>query len=487
MDASLLVRCSAAEGVPQTAARPTQAGPDAPAGHDSFLSVLDQAVAAEPPPEGQPPAPEGAPKAEAAEQPKPAAEPTEENEQAKAEGGPVSEGKGKNRKTGKREAPNGRSAPKAAAQAPAEAPKDAAPQAPAEASHQPVGDESPPADAQPAAAAKAPVRTASPASPPAEPGPKSEVPAPAPRSEQPAVAIQVARVPQAKPAEAKEAAVRKAPTEAPAPAAAHPQTSRPTAAHVQPAAATPKPADPQPTKQEGRGADEQPPKQAAPTPAEKTDATEPQSARAAPTEHAAKAPAPAPAPPAVRAARAPATHQTQALPLQPGADAVAVQAWRRYDAQAGDGYRQQVQTLAGRATGQVSVEIVRQAQMLRQNGSTTIRIQLNPPEMGRIRLEVRMRSEHLEVRMQVENPDVRQAMTRELAGLDRTLRDAQVDVQRFEVTDYQSGRQGTGRDGYQDGAPSGGGSPQLPAAGEQDNPALGWARISTSGAVDCLI
>jgi flagellar hook-length control protein FliK len=214
-----------------------------------------------------------------------------------------------------------------------------------------------------------------------------------------------------------------------------------------------------------------------------TGATARSDAHATPTAQAAPPPAPkAPPDHAFRSAV-----QAHGRPHQPNAEAVAVQAWRRYDAQAGDGYRQQVQTLAGRTAGQMSAEIIRQAQLVRQSGAATVRMQLNPPEMGRIRLEVRMKSDRFEVRMQVEDPDVRQAMGRELAGLDRTLREAQVDVQRFELTDYGPWRQSPDRGDEQDGGPAAGGSPQLPAAGEQDEPALGWARISASGAVDCLI
>ena len=164
-----------------------------------------------------------------------------------------------------------------------------------------------------------------------------------------------------------------------------------------------------------------------------------------------------------------------------------LQAWRRYDVEAGAAYREQVSTLAGRTAGEMSAEIIRQSQYIRQNGDATIRMQLNPPEMGRIRLEVQMRSGELEVRMRVENPDVREAMTRELAGLDRTLRDAQVDVQRIEVTDYQSGQQTGGRGAAADGGPAGQSSGQVSTPGEDNPGQAGWARISASGSVDCLV
>ena len=166
----------------------------------------------------------------------------------------------------------------------------------------------------------------------------------------------------------------------------------------------------------------------------------------------------------------------------------ALQAWRRYDVEAGTAYRDQVSTLAGRTAGEMSAEIIRQSQFIRQNGNTTIQLQLNPPEMGRIKLEVvQTRSGELEVHLRVENPDVREAMTRELAGLDRTLRDAQVDVQHFEVTDYQTGRQAGGRDAAADGGPSGQGGEAVRTPGDDDSGQAGWARISESGSVDCLV
>ncbi len=395
-------------------------------------------------------------------------------------------------KADKREAPHGKAVPQAAEKATADAPEQVA-QAPAEAPRTEGKEEPVPSDPQPAASPKAPAEKNAPTAgaTSAAPAPKAEPKAEGTAPEtQPAVAARATVAAQARPAATEtkapqdDAVAKKEPAEAPAPQTADALTPR-TAATVQPVATPAKPADPQPTGQEGQGAEEgSEPKDAAPEKVElpeKTEPTQPTAAHATPAQAAPRAPAPVPLP---RAQLAPQPH---AGTLQPGADAVAVQAWRHYDTQAGGGYRQQVQALAGRTAGQMSAEIVRQAQMVRQNGSTTIRMQLNPPEMGRIRLEVRMKSDHFEVRMQVENPDVRQAMTRELAGLDRTLRDAQVDVQRFDVTDYQSGRQGAEQGGSRDGAPTGGGGPQLASAGEQDTTAAGWARISTSGAVDCLI
>jgi len=146
-----------------------------------------------------------------------------------------------------------------------------------------------------------------------------------------------------------------------------------------------------------------------------------------------------------------------------------------------------VRAVAARTASEVGAQIIQRAQYVRQNGRSTVRMQLNPPEMGRIRLAVEMRAGRLEVRMRVENPAVRQAMSRERDNLDRTLRDAQVDVQRFEVTDYQGGRRGPDRQAAPEGGPVGSPAEEAHLSAHDDPSAGGWARISESGAVDCLI
>lgn len=159
---------------------------------------------------------------------------------------------------------------------------------------------------------------------------------------------------------------------------------------------------------------------------------------------------------------------------------------RRYEQEVGHVHERPIQHVARRVANEVRSEVIRRVQYVQRNGRSEMRLQLQPPELGRIRLEVEMREGRVEVRMRVENPDVRAAMDRQLHSLDRALRQAEVDVSRFELTDYQSGRWcgGGETDGHEFGNtyPRAGGAPdEDPSVGE------GWARIGESGSVDCMI
>jgi flagellar hook-length control protein FliK len=133
-------------------------------------------------------------------------------------------------------------------------------------------------------------------------------------------------------------------------------------------------------------------------------------------------------------------------------------------------------------------EVVRSARMIRTNTRSELRVQLDPPELGRMKVEVEMRDGNLEVRIRVENPEVRTAIRNELADLERGLKSAQVDVSRFEVGDYQSD---AGGERYQTaprqrpyGSAAGSAADHAPYhSGTED----GWVRISATGRMDCLV
>ncbi len=187
----------------------------------------------------------------------------------------------------------------------------------------------------------------------------------------------------------------------------------------------------------------------------------------------------------------PGANANKAAVNEPGGRAPGVgvtQGWERYEMQVGRTFARRLQTATGRTVEQVRTAVVRQAEYIHGNGRSEVRLQLQPPELGRIRVEVEMRDGRLEVRLRVENPDVRQAMQRELQGLDRAFRDAQVDVNRFELTDYSSGRRWAqaGSEGRAQTGSIRSGEGVAPAMEAADTE-RGWARIGTAGSVDCLV
>jgi len=147
-----------------------------------------------------------------------------------------------------------------------------------------------------------------------------------------------------------------------------------------------------------------------------------------------------------------------------------------------------VRTEAGRALHWTRSRIVQAAQYLQGNGRTELRLRLNPPELGRMKVEIEMREGMLEVRMRVEDPQVRDIIRNEVQNLDRALKDMDVDVSRFDVSDYRQGseRQGWGsQDERTTGSEYGGEAVELGELEKVDED--GWVRITESGGMDCLV
>ncbi|MFO7956033.1 MAG: flagellar hook-length control protein FliK [Candidatus Brocadiia bacterium] len=147
-----------------------------------------------------------------------------------------------------------------------------------------------------------------------------------------------------------------------------------------------------------------------------------------------------------------------------------------------------VRTEAGRALHWTRSRIVQATQYLQGNGRTELRLQLNPPELGRMRLEVEMREGTLEVRIRVEDAQVREVIRSEMQNLDRTLKEMDVNVSRFDVGDYRQGSDQGGwssRNGLPGGSGFGGEGLEL---GELEGfEEAGWIRITESGGMDCLV
>ncbi len=131
--------------------------------------------------------------------------------------------------------------------------------------------------------------------------------------------------------------------------------------------------------------------------------------------------------------------------------------------------------------------ILSQARMQQRNGTTEVRVQLNPPELGKVRVEIQMREGAMGLRMRVENPEVREQLRDEVAGLTRSLRDSGMDLSHAEVSDFASGRHerrqterwpsSVGVQGY--------GSVTEAGTGEQ-GPAV-WTRFAGTHTVDCMV
>jgi len=156
---------------------------------------------------------------------------------------------------------------------------------------------------------------------------------------------------------------------------------------------------------------------------------------------------------------------------------------------AANGAEQNARASLGQAIDRARPELVRAAQYIRSGGSTEVRLQLEPPELGRMKVEIQMKEEITEVRIGVENAEVREAMRSELPGLERLFREAQVEVGRFVVGDYTPEHGGQGAAGTREHGWSAGEGPGTPAeaGASEGNRETGWVRISESGHMDCLV
>ncbi len=139
------------------------------------------------------------------------------------------------------------------------------------------------------------------------------------------------------------------------------------------------------------------------------------------------------------------------------------------------------------AVQQTESHVVRNAQYIQSGGRSEVRLQLDPPELGRMKVEIELRDGDLEVRIRVENPEVREAIRGQLQSLERSLRDVHVEVSRFDVSDYHAGQRNSSGGGWHSAPSSGGDLPPYDGQGLAEVEEGGWVRISETGRMDCLV
>jgi len=165
-----------------------------------------------------------------------------------------------------------------------------------------------------------------------------------------------------------------------------------------------------------------------------------------------------------------------------------LQGWRYYAAMTGITPRETIRAAAEQVVARTQTEVVEQARYLQQGGKSQLTINLDPPELGRIRLEIELQEGQLKVKMGVENPKLREALREDMQSLERALKGGQVDVGTLDVSDYQSGRQDAGRGGLDE---TGWPDSQEYDNSEQTQPTADaprtWTLITDSGRVDCLV
>jgi flagellar hook-length control protein FliK len=145
------------------------------------------------------------------------------------------------------------------------------------------------------------------------------------------------------------------------------------------------------------------------------------------------------------------------------------------------------QETAQRAAVAARAEVVRRAAMVRSPGRSEMTLLLSPPDMGRVKVHLEAAEGRVSIRLEVENPQVRETLRQEMPLLARGMREAELDLGRCEVSDYDS----NAGDRRPPQAPRSAGRPGTATAeslAEQDN-TLGreWTRITHTGNVDCLV
>jgi len=96
----------------------------------------------------------------------------------------------------------------------------------------------------------------------------------------------------------------------------------------------------------------------------------------------------------------------------------------------------------------VHEEVVRHARFAEKQKRSEITVQLEPPELGRMKVVIAREEGKLNVHINVENPEFRNALRGELPELERSLRESHGWSGKTDVSDFDHG------EGRQDQAPS---------------------------------
>ena len=187
--------------------------------------------------------------------------------------------------------------------------------------------------------------------------------------------------------------------------------------------------------------------------------------------------------------RTPGTNRPAAPPpVRDGMTPEQLFGWRGYIAESTGLSASAVQGAARQVAGRLHSQIVREARYIQRNGKSELTIRLHPPELGRMKVAIQMRNGKLDVRIRIEDPQLREALRSEVAGLDRTLREAQLELTRLEVADYQADRRDEGQ-GLTDQPASSAAEQGLagPSRPEDDTRPQSWTVFTDTGGVDCLI
>ena len=143
---------------------------------------------------------------------------------------------------------------------------------------------------------------------------------------------------------------------------------------------------------------------------------------------------------------------------------------------------------AGRARSSDVMQeaVVRQARMVREGQRSEMTIELEPPKLGKMKVEVAMENESLKVQIQVENAELRDALRNDLQDLQRMLRESHPGSHSASVSDFWSDENARGRRDDQS-AERRQLAEALGAEMEAPEGTVGWVRTTETGRIDCLI
>jgi flagellar hook-length control protein FliK len=162
-------------------------------------------------------------------------------------------------------------------------------------------------------------------------------------------------------------------------------------------------------------------------------------------------------------------------------------AWRQYAAGEARVQGQQVRQAAGELARHFQEELVEHAHLARGRGRSQLTVQLDPPQLGRVRLEIVSEDGSLDVSIAVENAGLREALRGELHQLDRGLRQMHPDGGRTDVSDFGSSAGGGQRRGADEPGPALMALPLLGASTtEQDAPRT-WTLLGAQRELDCFV
>ena len=143
---------------------------------------------------------------------------------------------------------------------------------------------------------------------------------------------------------------------------------------------------------------------------------------------------------------------------------------------------------AGRAANYARNAVIKQARYLQDGQRSEVKIQMEPPRLGKMKVEVALEKQNLNIRIQVKNPELREALQQNVRKLEQNLQELQVGLGETTVSDFWGDeRQGSHMQDRDPDSRSDSGPLASESAQQASATGEGWIHTAETGQIDCLV